>query len=218
MRVESKKELCEQWKEKWVTALLVLVNCVVYFMMELMGDTENTTFLITHGASFVPCIQENNEYWRLFTSTFLHSGLMHLVNNMIMLIAAGQILEKALGHVRFLLLYLLSALTGSALSYFHLLQSEEFVAVVGASGAIFGVFGALLWVVIRNKGKYESLSAKGLLFMIILSVYYGINSNKMTSADPLFAPENIDNWGHIGGLLGGFILSIIFYRYKEQND
>ena len=124
------------------------------------------------------------------------------MNNMLILICAGIILEGALGHVKYLLLYLIAGIGGSTLSYLQMLHSGDYAVAAGASGAIFGIIGALLWIVILHKGRYETLTGKGLLFMIVISLYYGISSG------------GVDNWGHIGGLIMGFLMGILLYRKK----
>ena len=121
---------------------------------------------------------------------------------MLILICAGIILEGALGHVKYLLLYLIAGIGGSTLSYLQMLHSGDYAVAAGASGAIFGIIGALLWIVILHKGRYETLTGKGLLFMIVISLYYGISSG------------GVDNWGHIGGLIMGFLMGILLYRKK----
>ena len=73
----------------------------------------------------------------------------------------------------------------------------------GASGAIFGVFGALLWVIIANRGRVEELNIRGIVIMIALSLYYG------------FTSTGVDNWCHVGGLISGFFLSLLLYRRKD---
>lgn len=186
----------------YVTVLFVAINVAVFFVLEIMGDTENTGFMMAHGAVWPEYVKEDGEYWRLLTAAFLHFGFTHLINNMLILGCAGPILEQALGHLKFLLLYLCAGVGGSALSCLQMLYSGDYAVSAGASGAIFGIIGALLWVVIRNRGHYESLTGRGLLFMIVLSLYYGISS------------AEVDNWGHIGGLLMGFLLGVLLYRKK----
>lgn len=88
------------------------------------------------------------------------------------------------------------------MSYLQMLHSGDYAVAAGASGAIFGIIGALLWIVILHKGRYETLTGKGLLFMIVISLYYGISSG------------GVDNWGHIGGLIMGFLMGILLYRKK----
>ena len=119
-----------------------------------------------------------------------------------------MILEKALGHVKFTILYLIAGVGGNILSCAQMLHTKDYAVAAGASGAIFGIVGALLWIVILHRGRYESLTGKGLLFMIVITLYYGITTG------------GIDNWGHIGGLLMGFVMGIILYRrvdFRREN-
>lgn len=183
-----------------VTFVLIIINIVVYLILEIMGDTESAKYMMEVGAIYPPYIVEKGQYWRLLTATFMHFGLPHLLNNMVILGSAGQILEKALGKWKFLLLYLLAGIGGSALSFGQMMASGEYSVAAGASGAIFGIIGALAWIVIVHKGRYESLTGKGLAIMVVLCLYYGI------------AAGNVDNWGHIGGLLMGFVVSLLLYR------
>ena len=190
-------------KKPAVTITLVIINIMVFLIMELIGDTENTDFMMNTGAAWPPFILDG-QYWRLVTSNFMHFGFEHIMNNMLVLACAGPILEKALGHIKYLILYLFAGIGGSVLSFFQMLYSGKYAVAAGASGAIFGIIGALLWIVIRHKGRYENLTGKGLLFMIVISLYYGISSGE------------VDNWGHIGGVVMGFLLSVIFYRKPRK--
>lgn len=190
-------------KKPAVTITLVIINIMVFVIMELIGDTENTVFMMKTGAVWPPFILDG-QYWRLVTSNFMHFGFEHIMNNMLVLACAGPILEKALGHIRYLILYLFAGIGGSVLSFLQMLYSGTYAVAAGASGAIFGIIGALLWIVIRHKGRYETLTGKGLLFMIVISLYYGISSGE------------VDNWGHIGGVVMGFLLSVIFYRKPRK--
>lgn len=193
-------------KNYGVTAALIAVNILVFVILEIIGSTEDAQFMQEHGAVYPPCLMNDGEYWRLFTATFMHFGIMHLLNNMVMLAAAGRILENAMGHVRYLILYFTAGLGGSTLSYLQMEHSNDYAVSAGASGAIFGIIGALVWVVVVHKGRYENLTRQGLIVMIVLSLYYGVSSGE------------VDNWGHIGGLIVGFACCIILYRRKKQND
>ena len=173
-----------------------------------MGDTQSSEFMAAHGAVWPPYVSEGHEYWRLLTATFMHFGFEHIANNMLILVCAGMILEKALGHVKFTILYLIAGVGGNVLSCAQTLYTKDYAVSAGASGAIFGIVGALLWIVILHRGRYESLTGKGLLFMIVITLYYGITTG------------GIDNWGHIGGLLMGFVVGIILYRrvdFRREN-
>jgi rhomboid protease GluP len=186
-----------------VTIGFVVINILLFVFLEVKGDTESTEYMMRMGAVWPPYV-EAGQYWRLLTATFMHFGFEHILNNMLILACAGPILEKAMGHVRFALLYLVAGVGGSALSYLQMLRTGDYAVAAGASGAIFGIIGGLFWIVIRHKGNYEDLTWKGMIFMIALSLYYGIASGE------------VDNWGHIGGLLMGFFLCMILYRKQRK--
>lgn len=183
-----------------MTFSLAAINVIAFFVLELMGDTLDTGFMMQIGAVYPDLLAKKGEYWRLFTATFMHFGFEHLLNNMLILLCAGAILERALGHVKYLILYLCAGIGGSTLSFLQMLRSGDYAVSAGASGAIFGIVGALLWIVIRHRGRYETLTGKGLVFMIVITLYYGISTG------------GIDNWGHIGGLAMGFLLGALLYR------
>lgn len=185
-----------------VTICLIAVTVAVYFILEMLGDTENAAFMHQYGAVYPVSVYEDGEIWRLLTAVFLHFGFHHLLNNMVILACAGPILEDALGWIKYLLLYLLSGIGGNLLSVLEMYIGNDYAVAAGASGAIFGVIGGLLWVVIRNRGHYGGLTAKRLIFMIILCLIYGILT------------AGVDNFGHLGGLVAGFVLCMIFYRRK----
>ena len=186
------------------TISLIIINVIIYFILEYMGTTESAVFMMEHGAVYPPCITERGEYWRFFTATLMHFGFSHLLNNMVMLGVAGQILERALGKVKYLLLYFTAGIGGCVLSYLEMMKSGEYAVAAGASGSIFGIIGALAWILILHKGKYETLTGKGMVIMIFLSLYYGVST------------RDVDNWGHIGGFVMGFLISMIFYRRNTK--
>ena len=186
------------------TVLLAVVNVIVFLVLSFQGMTEDGRFMLQHGAMYVPYLVKNGEYYRLFTSMFLHFGYDHLFNNMVVLVAMGWNLELEIGKIKFLIVYFVSGLAGNILSAWWDILTGSMAVSAGASGAIFGIIGALLWIVMIHKGRYESLTGKGLLFMIVISLYYGI-----TSVD-------VDNWAHIGGLAMGFVLAIILYRKPRK--
>ncbi len=137
---------------------------------------------------------------RFITSAFLHSGIMHLFFNMYALWAIGMILEPLLGRLRFLLIYLLTAFFGNAfVLLFASVTNQQNVAVVGASGAIFGLFGVLLVLYRANK---ENL--KGLL--VILGINFAL----------AFVFPNISWQSHLGGFLTGVLLSLLWANKKNS--
>ncbi len=181
-----------------VTVALIAINVIVWVALEMGGSTYDTGYMVKYGAMYTPNILEGRQWWRLLTCTFLHFGATHLVNNMLMLALMGMRLENVLGRMVFALLYLLSGICGSGLSYYMALRERCMIVSAGASGAVFGVLGGMIAAAILNHGRVEGLTVKGLLVMLALNLYNG------------FTTVGVDNWGHIGGFLGGFLISFIF--------
>lgn len=182
--------------------IVVIFNILIFFVLEWMGTPQSATFMYEHGAMYPDAVMVDGEWYRLFTCMFMHFGIEHLGNNMLILFFLGDNLERAVGHVKYLLIYILSGLGGSVLSMLFMIQSQEYAVSGGASGAIFGVVGALIYIVIRNKGRLEDLTTRQLVFMAILSLYHG------------FTATGVDNFAHIGGLVCGFLLAVLLYWKK----
>ena len=98
------------------TVLLAVVNVIVFLVLSFQGMTEDGRFMLQHGAMYVPYLIKNGEYYRLFTSMFLHFGYDHLFNNMVVLVAMGWNLELEIGKIKFLIVYFVSGLAGNILS------------------------------------------------------------------------------------------------------
>lgn len=184
------------------TIALIVLNAAVFIFLSFGGMTEDAYYMLQNGAMYVPLLKEG-EYYRLFTSIFLHFGFSHLVNNMLMLGVMGWQLELVLGKLKFLLLYFAAGLCGNLLSAFAEIRTGEYAVSAGASGAIFGIIGALLYIALRNHGRIGTVSGQGILLMIALTLYYG------------FTSSGVDNFAHIGGLAAGFLLSVLLYRKKD---
>ena len=193
-----------QKPEAICTVALIVINVAVFFILTMFGDTEDAVFMLQHGAMYEPyIIIEGHEYYRIFTCLFLHFGITHLLNNMVLLGALGWNLELEIGKVRFVIIYFASGIIGNIVSLFYDLTLEQPAVSAGASGAIFGLMGALLYVVIANRGRLGRLSGRGMLVMVILSLYFGLTST------------GVDNLAHIGGLVSGFLLAVLLYRRKQ---
>ena len=188
----------------YVTIGLILVNAIVYLVMEMIGDTQDGMFVAAFGGLYPTLVTEGQQWWRFLTAGFIHFGAAHLVNNMLLLYCMGSRLERVAGHIRMLVIYVVSLLGGSCLSLAMMLYTKDYAVSAGASGAVYGVIGAFLWLVILYRGRLQGISAKGLIFMILLMIYYGVTSS------------GIDNWGHIGGLLTGFLITMILCHRKSQ--
>ena len=183
----------------WMNLLMIGINVVIFIIMEFLGSTEDTGFMLQWGAACRPFIL-NGEWYRLFTSMFLHFGIEHLVNNMLVLFVLGSRLERVIGKIRFLLIYLLGGIAGNVVSLLLELKTQEFSVSAGASGAVFAVMGAMIYIVIRNKGWLGDLSMRQILVMAAFSLYFG------------FTSSGVDNAAHIGGLLAGFVLAVLFWH------
>ena len=191
-------------KIAFVNIGIVVINILVFLFLDYLGNTEDSLFMANHGAIFPPFITEQKEYYRLLTGMFMHFGINHLVNNMLVLFFLGDNLERAVGHLHYLIIYLLSGLGAGSLSLYMMIRTGDYAVSAGASGAIFGMVGALLYIVIRNKGRLEDVTSIRLGFMILLSLYLG------------FTSTGVDNMAHVGGLVSGFLLAVILYHKKKR--
>jgi membrane associated rhomboid family serine protease len=188
--------------EPMLTYLLIGINVLVFLGGALGGASATGggglggSTLLTEGALSRDAVADG-EYWRLLTSGFLHSGLFHLLFNMLSLWILGSMLEPAIGRLRFALIYLVSLLCGS----FGALLLEPDGLTVGASGAIFGLMAAAA-VVARNRGL--SLMESGLGIWIVLNLVI------------TFTVPNISVGGHIGGLIGGGLAALVLFEIGDQ--
>lgn len=189
-------------KKSWVTISLVVINVFIFLLLEINGSTTDANYMLEHGAMNPMLVIYSHQWYRLFTSMFLHFGMAHLLNNMLLLIVLGQYLEPVLGAVRYLAVYLFSGVMGSLISMIYNLVLYQNNISAGASGAIFGVTGGLLVVVLVNKGHYRRFNLKSILFMIAISLYGG------------FVNVSTDNAAHVGGIFSGIILTFLIYGIK----
>lgn len=179
-------------RPRWVW-LFLAINGVVWVLMTLSGGSENTFVLLRFGANYAPAVAQG-ELWRLLTANFLHIGIIHLMINSYALYALGPETEALFGSPRFAVIYLLSGLSGSVLS-FGLIPEAAISA--GASTSLFGLIGALLAFFVRNRRHFGSAGqqrAAHYVFIAAVNLLYGLST------------PGIDNLGHIGGFLGGLML------------
>ncbi len=194
----------EELKKEPLTAVMVSVNILIFFIVDFTGGSENTAHMLECGAAYTPLILEEGEWYRLFTAMFLHFGMAHLANNMLVLFVLGGRLERTVGRIRFLLIYLLGGFAGNVLSLILDIGRYESAVSAGASGAVFAVTGALVYVVLLHRGRVEDLSVRQILIMAVLSLYMG------------FTGTGVDNAAHVGGLLGGFLITALVYHPRKM--
>ncbi|TFJ93669.1 rhomboid family intramembrane serine protease [Lentibacillus salicampi] len=184
----------------FLTYILLAVNVLIYLLLELNGNSTSTETLIKFGAKYNPAIIENGEWWRVVTSMFLHIGLLHLFMNMLAVYYLGTIVERIYGSLRFLLIYFLAGI-GGGLASFAFTTSVS----AGASGALFGLFGALLFFGCIHKRIFFQTMGMNLLIIIGINIVFGLS-----------VPQ-VDNGAHMGGLVAGFIASAVLYLPKKKN-
>ena len=183
----------------WALYLVIALNIGEWLANVLAGMEvfrPSSSDLFRWGANSAASVVEDRQYWRLLTATFLHAGLLHIALNMLGLWEAGKQLNRLYGNTQFLLIYFASALTGSALSlHFSAQQSVS----VGASGAVFGVLGALLMAMHRYRGRLPGLMSKNIVTSQVIFLVYALGQG--------FAKDGIDNAAHVGGLVAGCLLA-----------
>lgn len=194
-----------QQKMAYVNIAIIIANVLCFLYLEIRGSTENTMFMLQSGAMYAPFVLGQEQYYRLITSLFMHFGASHLMNNMLVLFVLGDNLEYALGHVKYLIFYILSGIGAGIVSMAVQMQTGDFTVGAGASGAVFGVVGGLVYAVGVNRGRLGNLTSRQLGVMILLTLYHG------------FTSMNIDNSAHIGGLVTGVLLGILLYRKPKSN-
>ena len=190
-------------KVSYITGIFIVINVVYFLYLEITGSSEHVLFMLENGAMFAPAVLEGKEYYRLVTAIFMHFGIDHLINNLIVLFVMGDHLEKAMGHIRYLILYLICGIGSNVISM-YIAGADSVIVSAGASGAIFGITGALLYAVLVNRGRLEDLSTRQMVIMIALSLYLG------------FQETGVDNTAHISGLILGVIAGVILYRKPKR--
>ncbi|OMO97922.1 Plant lipid transfer protein/Par allergen [Corchorus olitorius] len=184
-----------QWTS-WLVPMFVVANIAVFIVVMYINDCpkHRHTRLKKLGALDWSKVVQNHQGWRLITCVWLHAGVIHLLANMLSLIFIGIRLEQQFGFVRIGILYLLSGFGGSVLSSLFIRNSIS----VGASGALFGLLGAMLSELITNWNIYTNKAAALLTLLIIIVINLAIG-----------ILPHVDNFAHIGGFLTGFLLGFI---------
>lgn len=195
-----------KFSKNFVTLAILIVLFVVFLAETFMGGSENINTLIRMGGMNNQLVAIKGQWWRLFTAQFLHIGWLHIASNAVMIYYLGQFLEPLLGHWRFLGIYLLSGVGGNLLSFG--LGSDVTVSA-GASTSLFGLFGAVIAMYLANRQVPQmTYLGKQAIALAVINIVLD-----------LFA-SGIDILGHIGGLVAGFLLTIILgsqYLRKYHN-
>jgi rhomboid protease GluP len=194
---KKEKEIFTNGKP-FFTYFFMIIQVAVFLLLELKGGSTNTSTLIKFGAKFNPYIY-NGEWWRFITPIFLHIGFVHLAMNTLALYFLGPAVERIFGNIRFLLIYLFAGISGVIASFIF---SPNISA--GASGAIFGCFGALLYFALIYPKLFFRTMGPSVLTVLVFNLIFG------------FTVSIVDNAGHLGGLAGGFLAAGILHFPKKK--
>ena len=185
-------------QKKPVATAVIFALCLVLLLVTTFAPQSNE-IILRYGLSAEGI--GRGEYERFLTSMFLHSGWMHLASNAVYLYYFGVRSEKLLGTGRFLLLYLLSGICGGLLSVF---LGDGYGISIGASGAIYGLLGAMLLLTKKKGPRYTGMNYSTMLLLAATAICLG------------FFEPNVDNLGHIGGFLGGMAGFFLFFPRKKK--
>lgn len=191
----------------YITILLVVINVLVYFIGNAISSGFVYDQMIANGGLSWEYVIYGKEIYRLFTCMFLHGDLSHLFNNMLVLFILGTRVERLMGKIQYTVLYLASGILAGAFSMgYNMMQGKQMIVSIGASGAIMGIVGAFVWILMKNKGHIEDMSLRRVLFFIVFSIYGGVSNLE------------VDNMAHIGGLIFGFLLALFLYRKNKTKE
>jgi rhomboid protease GluP len=189
----------------FITIAIIAINIMLYVVTAYLSlvyaggsiFSSDTEVLVLLGAKVNDLISQG-QYFRLISCMFLHGGIMHLAVNMYSLYAIGPMVEQAYGKAKYLAIYFIAGICSSMLSYVYSPSIS-----IGASGAIFGLLGAVLIFAIKSKGKTGSGLIMNILVVIVVNIFIGMQL------------PGIDYFGHIGGLIGGMIISFLLVNRTE---
>ena len=184
-----------------ISSGLVVINVIVFLICSL---TDGRLYVM--GRLSVLEVVFNGEYGRMIWAMFLHSDINHLFNNMLILFFLGAMIEREVGHIAYGILYFLSGIGGNLWSLLSKMIANDWSVSIGASGAVFGLTGVLLAMVLFSGRKMPTVTPTRVVLMIILSLYNG------------FTGTHIDNAAHIGGLVTGFLAGIVVCVIQRRRN
>ena len=192
---EKRNKIAEKifsYKQPIVTYIIMAICIILFILMELSGGSTNSQTLLKYGAN-LDVLVKNGEYYRLFTCIFLHIGIMHLLCNMYSLYIIGREVENLFGKIKYIIIFILSGIFGSIMS----LAFTHNTISAGASGAIFGLLGALLYFGMHYRTYLGEAIKRSIIPIIVVNLIIG------------FFAEGIDLAAHIGGLVGGVLVAMM---------
>ena len=204
----SKKKEPVKIKHKIVnfTNLFILINVLIHILLEAVGDPSDGQFMLDNGAINVELILRG-EVYRIFTAMFMHFDFSHLLGNMFVLFLAGRNLENMVGRWKFAVIYMVAGLGSGVVATLYYLLTRQDVVCAGASGAVYGIVGAMIWALIIHAGKKR----KFILWQVIVGGALSLGTGFMPQ-------EGVSGSAHIGGFVVGFLIALIMCRKRGIKD
>lgn len=193
------KTVRRYWRDKQIpkcNLVIVALNIIIFFITDFfLFSTADA--LVEWGALGWYEVLKEGQWYRMFTSMFMHGGIDHIFSNMLVLVYLGNYLEQQIGSVRYIILYLGAGLLAGFTSMGYNMILGDYTVSIGASGAIFGVMGALLCLVLFFKERAYGFNVRQVAVMVFFGLYGG------------FTGQGVDNAAHVGGLVAGFLLTAL---------
>ena len=186
-----------------VNLSVIIINVLIFLYTDFLNVFSNESWIEAGALGWYEVVSQG-QWYRLLTSVFLHSNIEHIFNNMLVLVFIGSVLEKELGSWKYGILYLGSGILAGCASMVYNMLRNNYTVSIGASGAIFGTVGAMLYLVLFRRGKRAQYSVQQIAWMAFLSLYGG------------FTSQGVDNAAHVGGFLAGFLLAALLTVRKHQ--
>ncbi len=183
--------------------IVVAINIAIFLITDLFLFS-SAEALVEWGALGWYEVVRGGEWYRLLTSMFMHGGIDHIFSNMLVLFYLGSCLEQQVGSLRYVAIYLGSGILAGFTSMGYNMLLGDFAVSIGASGAVFGVMGALLCLVIFFRERAGDFNLRQMAVMVFFGLYGG------------FTDQGVDNAAHVGGLIGGFLLTAVLMLLHEK--
>lgn len=189
----------------WATFALVLANVLIQVVVAWQERGGQSSGLLEFLVLDIGGFYRNPQYYRLISSAFLHFGWKHLFNNMLVLLFLGRTAERIAGRGGYLIGYLIcAAVSGASSAAWYIWNGEFQVATAGASGAIFGVSGMVLFWVLANHGRVDDISTRQMVWLMAFTIYHG------------FAEAGVNNCAHITGAIAGFLCGAVIWMIRGK--
>ncbi|MCM1289001.1 MAG: rhomboid family intramembrane serine protease [Clostridium sp.] len=187
-----------------ITGIIIIINALVYIITAVRGNVYSAAYMLGCGGSCAENVILDREYYRLFTSMFLHFGFAHIFSNMFSLFVIGYVLEPRMGKVRFAVVYILGGLAASVTSLIYHWSTEAYAVSAGASGAVYAMLGAYIVIMyLHDRAHFDPLRILLVLLMPLLSAFRDVE---------------IDNAAHIGGLVAGIVLTLLIEKLWKRKS